>query len=756
VLKRGLKFAPVPTTSNHVELTADIKSFSRRLRLNEFFFEKNYENESIFKKPSHFTPYPERDESLDQYCDFLQSLTDNLSSLPTEKQKDNLTVFERSALKELKDLVDSHRIVIMPADKGGAVVILDANHYKQMIEDVFQDPDYFEDSAGNQMTVILGKIASLCKKYKACLTTDEINYLTKFDCKEANLYGLPKPHKSLLIKAAIENQNSELIEIFSPQDLKIRPIIGGPASPTSHLSQLVDFLLKPFMIALPSHVRDSIDLLNQEKDWEKDPDSDYLLLTMDISAMYMNISETLGCKAISHFVTEKPQLLHPRFCLEFLIDAVLLILQNNVSYFDGNYKRQIHGCAMGSHKSPPYSSLAVGYLEKNLYERSRLTQGDEYADYLVRMLRRFLDDVFLKWRLSLGSPENLFALMNDLDPKIRFIMEKGRSLPFLDIRFELKPDNTLITDVFYKETDSHNYVPFFSFHPHKTLTNIPYTLARRLCTIVSEHSTLEHRLQELETFLRRKQYPHLLIKNGIERARAFERSYLLQVSEKSKDSEGIPFVFTHNCNNPQVLNSIHKSLEILAPSQRMQKVMKNKKIIAARRQPPNIKSILFRPRFDTSTASSRGSVLPCRKDPNKKKTGGQPCKCCDLLEECTQFQFSDSNEMFELRWHFTCETMNVCYALTCDGCGANYIGQTERSVRERNGEYRRAIADKKFTQGVHQHIFFCGKGVFSMTPFYKVQTRDRGHAMILSHEEFFIKKFDPKLNRLRLENKTKD
>ena len=45
--------------------------------------------------------------------------------------------------------------------------------------------------------------------------------------------------------------------------------------------------------------------------------------------------------------------------------------------------------------------------------------------------------------------------------------------------------------------------------------------------------------------------------------------------------------------------------------------------------------------------------------------------------------------------HFTCDTRNVIYALTCPGCGDNYIGKTEREVRDRCGVYRLAIEKKK-------------------------------------------------------------
>ena len=47
------------------------------------------------------------------------------------------------------------------------------------------------------------------------------------------------------------------------------------------------------------------------------------------------------------------------------------------------------------------------------------------------------------------------------------------------------------------------------------------------------------------------------------------------------------------------MNIGQKSLDILARSQRMTTVMQNKKVVAARRQPRNLRSLLFRPRYET-------------------------------------------------------------------------------------------------------------------------------------------------------------
>ena len=470
---------------------------------------------------------------------------------------------------------------------------------------------------------------------------------------------------------------------------------------------------------------------------------------MDIEAMYMNVSESLGLKAISFFLNKYPELLHNRIPVDFVIDATQLVLRNNVSFFDGEYRRQTHGCAMGSHKSPPYSSLAVGYLENELFERQKSIHGDIYASYVRKMLRRFLDDIFLKWRCSLGHPQELLRDMNNLDPKINFTMETGKSLPFLDVSFSLTETNNLETDIYYKKTDSHNYVQFYSFHPHKTLTNIPFTLARRICTIVWDPVICDKRLQELRGFLKKKQYPERVIENGIERAKSIDRTSLLQPKDIQQQDETVPFVHTFNSANPQVIDLVRSGTSLLMPSQRMTSVMNGKKIVAARRQPPSLKSLLFRPRFEGQKQSTLGSITPCNKVKRVRK--GQPCKCCDTLNECSSFNFHGAQEPFELRWHFTCETMNVIYALTCPTCGLNYIGQTERSVRDRSGDYRRAISDEKYhTQGVHRHLAQCGNGHYLMTPFFKIKSTNRGHQTILQYESYFIKKYKPALNESKL------
>ena len=76
-----------------------------------------------------------------------------------------MTKFERSALKELQGLIDANKIVIKSADKGGAVVVMNAVHYREKVLRVFDNPDYFEPCDGNQSKEILLQIKAFCRKF---------------------------------------------------------------------------------------------------------------------------------------------------------------------------------------------------------------------------------------------------------------------------------------------------------------------------------------------------------------------------------------------------------------------------------------------------------------------------------------------------------------------------------------------------------------------------------------------------------------
>ena len=58
---------------------------------------------------------------------------------------------------------------------------------------------------------------------------------------------------------------------------------------------------------------------------------------------------------------------------------------------------------------------------------------------------------------TLEDPMELFHLLNSIDNKIKFTIEMGESIPFLDILFTLVENSIMETDIYYKPTDTIMY-----------------------------------------------------------------------------------------------------------------------------------------------------------------------------------------------------------------------------------------------------------------------------------------------------------
>ena len=70
-------------------------------------------------------------------------------------------------------------------------------------------------------------------------------------------------------------------------------------------------------------------------------------------------------------------------------------------------------------------------------------------------------------------------------------------------------------DIYYKPTDTHRCLPFSSNHPKHFKKNIPFTLARLICTIVENTEAKMKHLGNLKMTLSKYQYPKPLTEFGI-------------------------------------------------------------------------------------------------------------------------------------------------------------------------------------------------------------------------------------------------
>ena len=247
-------------------------------------------------------------------------------------------------------------------------------------------------------------------------------------------------------------------------------------------------------------------------------------------------------------------------------------------------------------------------------------------------------------------------------------------------------------------------------------------------------------MSELFQSLLKRNYPKLLIQNGIDSAKKIPRKDLLTVNLKA-DETILPYVSTHNPRNPEAYTVINQHLPLLYADSKMKEVLKNTTFIKSKRQPPNLKKLLTKAKFPSNT-SSRGTnkVTKCNK---------QTCGLCQHIVEQSFFDFN--GKIFYVNATRSCDVRNVLYVIRCLGCNEYYIGQTGGKLRDRRTVHAQQIRDPSTRQiPLSAHLDTCSKATpkFTMFPFFKLKTETTSAR--LAKENYFIKCFKPILNASNL------
>ena len=391
---------------------------------------------------------------------------------------------------------------------------------------------------------------------------------------------------------------------------------------------------------------------------------------------------------------------------------------------------------MGTKMAPTYATLTLGFLENSLYQKITESFDEEFCTYLKQNWKRYLDDCFIIWNRDITDLNKFRNILNEMDANLKFTMEHSKScIPFLGVSV-IKREESIITDIFYKCTDTHQYLHFSSSHPRHTKRAIPYNLARRICTIVSEDLTREQRLEELKIYLRKQNYPTKLIDDGIKKAKDLNRKNIInQITiDESTNSRILPFVTTHNTRNPNVTPFVRQLNELLKTDEKMEKVLKNHIFINSKRQPKNLKRLLCRSNFREKSDKKTFTVTKC----NDRR-----CGTCPYLQEGNSYNFTTKE--FTVNSNMTCSTKSVIYVITCAGCGKYYIGETGTALRCRVRVHKQHVSVPEYRKiKVSEHLDVCGHGKFTIFPFYKLYT----DCTITRREKerHFIQTLKPSLN----------
>ena len=327
-------------------------------------------------------------------------------------------------------------IIIKPADKGGAIVILNKTDYIQ--EGLRQLNDrHFYIPLENDLTLKI--------------TMENIEYLMPKCCRTQIFYLLPKIHKA-------NNPG--------------RPIVSACDGPTEKLSAFIFFYLQPLAQTTKSYITDTNHFLQKLNDLGVIPPESFLV-TIEVTSLYTNIPHREGILACKDAL-EKRQTKEPKTWV--LLRLLHFILTKTCFKFNDKYYEQISGTTMGTKCAPSYAIIFMGKFEEEFLSHQHIPQ-------LVWW--RYIDDIFLIWPHSREELDS-FSRLNQVHNTIKFTSGISEtSVNFLDIKITKDIHGRLTTSLYTKLTDAHLYLHYSSYHPKQQKKSIPYNQAVRICRICS-------------------------------------------------------------------------------------------------------------------------------------------------------------------------------------------------------------------------------------------------------------------------------
>ena len=583
---------------------------------------------------------------------------------------------------------------------------------KLVFNDHLNTPTYCVTDPDADKKVFLD-LQKLMKQHEKCLTKKEYVFITKYEWKSSNLYVQPKIHKNISIIEKVKTCNDIYLKMDPPNDLKGRPIIAGPSSPTQHLSKLLERILSPLVSHMKSYIKDDWDFLRK---LPNKINYDCTLYSCDIVSLYSNITHDLGLTALKYWIEKLRAFIPERFTTNFILESAKFILNNNNFMFDSVMYKQIIGTAMGTIFAPPYACLSVGFLEETQLYPSLYLHFEQYlAELIQEFFNRFMDDGFVPWPNE--ADINIFLeILNNMDPTLKFTLEKStnfildekcyQQLNFLDITVILDENGFVETDIFYKETNTHDYLDYNSHHPNHIKENIPYNLAKKIIAFCSNSRTEEKRIEELKSWLIECNYPLNLINKKIHAAK-------LQGPAPPKTKSDIIPLITNYVSNLNCSHIIKRSNNLLSNTRnsRLNTIFKDTRAVIAFRQPQNLLRQLTKASFIMNNVTTNG-IFKC---------GRKACILCKLyIQQCQSFKLNNGKEWF-VRSRITCTSMNVIYFLKCSCCNnTNYIGKTN-NLRKRMNCHISEIRTSNTTDLFDKHVIKC-KSKHNMTkePFFKI------------------------------------
>lgn len=648
VLDRGLTFIPTFTLNSNpkLQLQFDIQNYHRKIQLASYF--RGNKREKLQKFTSSSFWMPPRDKIPSEVIDLIQKdKKDFQRHFKRYSEKSNLSQQEKEALKQL---MQNKHIVIKPADKGSAVVILNRQHYILEANRQLNDKTYYSKLNKPiylQTVPVVHQIID--KLYKTKFINIRQKEYLKGTCepRPRRFYILPKIHKK---------PETWTIPFKLPTG---RPIVSDCGSETYQTAEYIDYFLTPLSIKHPSYLKDTYHFIDIIKNLKIPPNS--FFFTMDINSLYTNIDTEAGLKAIKNIFLKYPD---PKRPDEEILQLLEINLTKNDFEFNNEYFLQIKGTAMGKRFSPAYANIFMAEWEEKALAKCPIKPLYYY---------RYLDDIFGIWSDTLEEFNKFLQILNSHDASIKAQHNiQEQSIDFLDTTIykgqQFIQTKILDIKVHFKETDTHSLLFKTSFHPKHTYKGLIKSQLIRFKRICTQNTDFWEAVKLLFTTLRQRGYSRTFLRHCL-------KTFQNQGSQKQE--EVIPLITTFSSISAIINYKFKSNYQTMIQNLGL---LQNHQVLSAYRRNSNLKDLLVRAKLP--------SIQQKRKIRNLISNNFIKLK----------FVHNHNNKtIFKIQQQFSPQSSNCIYIIFCVRCGIQYIGETGQSISARMTQHRYNIRHKKHT-----------------------------------------------------------
>ena len=313
-----------------------------------------------------------------------------------KRRSTNISKEEFKALRELKK--DNNRL-ILTADKGVALVVINKADYIKKAEDLLKEDTYKripEDPTVKQKNKLINILKNI--KTEGGLNEESYRRLYPTGAGSPKFYGLPKIHKP---------------------GIPLRPIISSIGTVTYNTAKELVKILKPLVGLSKHHVHNTRDFVEQLKEIRLKKEES--MVSYDVTAHFTSVPIPPALKIIEEkLIQDKDLQQRTSMSIKHVIKLLDFCLRSTYFVFQGQYYEQVERCSNGVTTQPHSGQYIYIYIWSTLKEKKPLKQL-----HIPQVIGKGLWMTLLSfWNTE--HKEEFFQQINAIEEKIQFTVENTR------------------------------------------------------------------------------------------------------------------------------------------------------------------------------------------------------------------------------------------------------------------------------------------------------------------------------------------